>query len=84
MQAIKLRLPGEAHYQDATLYRGKPLADRPKTYKEIGVFGHNIGNAYNPGWGNLLKAADGSLRYEIYRDGCFYPYYGKLILKGAC
>lgn len=24
------------------------------------------------------EAKDKTLRYSVYRDGCFYPYYGKL------
>lgn len=25
-----------------------------------------------------LRGKDKTLRYSVYRDGCFYPYYGKL------
>lgn len=25
-----------------------------------------------------LSGKDKTLRYSVYRDGCFYPYYGKL------
>lgn len=26
----------------------------------------------------IYEAKDKTLRYSVYRDGCFYPYYGKL------
>ena len=61
----------------ARLYKGRLLGDCPTTYKRLKVITHNIGNNYNPGHLTLYKAKDNSLRYEIYRDGCFYPYYGK-------
>jgi hypothetical protein len=63
----------------AEIFKGKPLADVPKTYKFIKVCSHSVGNLYNSSTLRLYKAADSSLRYEIYRDGCFYPYYGKLV-----
>lgn len=67
--------------KEARLYKGRPLADIPKSYKKIkgknGIIYHNIGNNYNSHHLQLYRAKDKSLRYEIYRDGCFYPYYGK-------
>ena len=65
----------------AILSKGKPLADRPKSYKHLASAYHNIGNAYNPHYLEILQTKSGKLIYEIYRDGCFYPYYGKLILN---
>lgn len=35
-------------------------------------------NAYNSGCVSIYEAKDKTLRYSVYRDGCFYPYYGKL------
>lgn len=35
-------------------------------------------NAYNIGCVSIYEAKDKTLRYSVYRDGCFYPYYGKL------
>lgn len=66
-----------------TLLNPRPLKDCPKSYYKLGVFEHNLGNLYNPSWlvlytyGKTINSK--SLRYEIYRDGCFWPYYGKLI-----
>lgn len=60
----------------AILHKGKPLSDAPKTYKMIGVLGHNIGNNYNSGTLTLYKNKQGILKYEIYRDGSIYPFYG--------
>lgn len=70
-------------YQKVVLHNGKPLEIKPKTYKEIAVLRHTIGNDYNSNSITIYKAkkATGSgskYRYSIYRDGCFYPYYGVL------
>lgn len=62
----------------ATMYKGKPLRDCPTTYKKLNVVYHSLGNNYNPHWMTIFMAKDKTLRYEIYRDGCFYPYYGKI------
>lgn len=60
-------------------YVGRPLADTPKTYKRIGGFvAKELSNAYNSGCVTIYEAKDKTLRYSVYRDGCFYPYYGKL------
>lgn len=29
-------------------------------------------------WEDRMEIKDKTLRYSVYRDGCFYPYYGKL------
>jgi hypothetical protein len=63
--------------REAKLFRGRPLADCPKSYKRVCSISHNIGNNYNPSYLVLYRAKDKSLRYEIFRDGCFYPYYGR-------
>lgn len=66
-----------------TLLNPRPLKDCPKSYYKLGVFEHNLGNLYNPSWLVLYTYGKNinskSLRYEIYRDGCFWSYYGKLI-----
>lgn len=60
---------------------GKPLSDTPKTYKRIGGFvAKELSNAYNSGCVSIYEAKDRTLRYSVYRDGCFYPYYGKLVV----
>ena len=71
---------GNVSYNTETIGRmgkGRPLADAPKTYKKVGVVEHNIGNNYNSYLLVVFKAKDGTYRYEIYRDGSIYPYYGK-------
>ena len=61
------------------IYVGGPLADTPKTYRRIGGFvAKELSNAYNGGCVSIYEAKDKTLRYSVYRDGCFYPYYGKL------
>jgi len=62
---------------EVIIYKGKPKGEVPKTYKHIGVLSHNIGNNYNSSILTIYKAKNG-YRYEIYRDGSFYPYYGKI------
>lgn len=37
-----------------------------------------LSNAYNSGCVSIYEAKAKTLRYSVYRDGCFYPYYGKL------
>ena len=58
------------------MYKGKPLSDVPKTYRKVGVVEHNIGNRYNSNLLSVFKAKNRTYRYEIYRDGSIYPYYG--------
>ena len=60
----------------ARLFKGTPKGTTPKSYACVGVTGHNIGSAYNSTTLTLYKNKAGVLKYEIYRDGCFYPYYG--------
>lgn len=69
----------------AIMGKGRPLADCPKTYKKVTVVYHSIGDLfnssqfmYNPRTMTVYEARDKTLRYEIYRDGSFYPFYGKL------
>jgi len=64
----------------AIMLKGYPKPDTPTTYKRLQVVGHNIGNAYNPHIMVIYEAQDKSLRYEIYRDGCFWAFYGKIII----
>lgn len=67
--------------QKVTLGKGKPLADRPKSYKLVETVFHSIGNAYNPSHAQLLKTSRGNLILEIYRDGCFWPYYCPVLFR---
>lgn len=69
----------------AIMGKGRPLADCPKSYKKVGVVYHSIGdlfnpneNLYNPRTMTIYSVRDNSLRYEIYRDGSFFPFYGRL------
>jgi hypothetical protein len=62
----------------ARLYKGFTQNESPKTWKEIGMISHNIGNNYNPDYLTVYLAKDKTYRYKIYRDGNFYPYFGKL------
>lgn len=69
---------GDKKCKRVKIYVGRPLADTPKTYKRIGGFvAKELSNAYNSGCVTIYEAKDKTLRYSVYRDGCFYPYYGK-------
>lgn len=70
---------GDKKCKRVKIYVGRPLGDTPKTYKRIGGFvAKELSNAYNSGCVSIYEARDKTLRYSVYRDGCFYPYYGKL------
>jgi len=59
--------------------KGIPRREIPKTYKQVGSFCHQFGNSYNSDLGDLYQNRRGDLYYSIYRDGCFWPYVGKMI-----
>lgn len=70
---------GDKKCKRVKIYVCRPLADTPKPYKQIGGFvAKELSNAYNSGCVSIYEAKDKTLRYSVYRDGCFYPYYGKL------
>lgn len=56
--------------------------ETPKSYKRVGVIGTEFANAYNSGLMTIYRANDGSFRFEMYRDGSFLPYYGKIEFIG--
>lgn len=68
-------------FSAAIIHRGYPKSDTPKTYKEIGGFiAKELSYGYNSGCVSIYQAKDKTLRYSVYQDGCFYPYYGKIEL----
>ena len=67
---------------NAVLLLGKPLNETPKSYKYIGVYEHNCGNSFNSSLIYLFENSKKQLKYGIYRYGCFYPYYGNIIIEG--
>lgn len=74
---------GDKKSERVKIYVGGPLRDTPKTYKRIGGFvAKELSNAYNGGCVSIYEAKDKTLGYSVYRDGCFYPYYGKLGVVG--
>lgn len=62
----------------AVLHKGRPLSDVPVTYKKVCVLGHSMGDNYNPSTLTLYKNRQGVFKYEIYRDGSIYPFYGTI------
>ena len=64
---------------DYLMEKGFTQYEAPKTWQKLGVCGHNIGNNYNPSTLTVWQARDKRLKYEIYRDGNFYSYFGNLI-----
>lgn len=67
----------ETNKGKARIFKGFTSGSVPATYKKVDVLSHNIGNNYNPSIMTIYKAKDKTLRYEIYRDGNFFPYYGR-------
>ncbi len=67
----------ETNKGKAKLGKGFVRWDIPKTYKQVMVLYHSIGNDYNSSLITIFKVKDKSLRYEIYRDGSIVPFYGK-------
>ena len=58
--------------------------EAPKTYKKIGIISRQEYGTYESGLVTVYKAKNGELRFELYHDGNFYPYFGKLnIEKGV-
>lgn len=63
---------GDKKCKRVKIYVGRPLRDTPKTYKRIGGFvAKELSNAYNSGCVSIYEAKDKTLRYSVYRDGCF-------------
>lgn len=79
LKPVDMRFMYLTELREKDIYVGRPLRDTPKTYKRIGGFvAKELSNAYNSGCVSIYEAKDKTLRYSVYRDGCFYPYYGKL------
>lgn len=77
---IIIKIDGDI--RKATLCEGKPLPDPPKSWTKYKVVSHSIGNNYNSSIMTLYLNRQRQLKYEIYRDGCIYAYYGTIILGG--
>lgn len=62
----------------ATLYGAGPREKTPTNYKKIGLLQLFPSTTYNTNIAAIYKAKDCYV-YSIYQDGCFYPYYGKIV-----
>ena len=80
MKTLKIEIEQKDGVRSAILSNVKPLRDTPKCYKKLGVFRHNLGNAYNSDLITIYEVKNKGLRFSMYRDGCFYEYYGKIII----
>ena len=88
MDTIRIKADGSIRIKDkrfkidgnAIMYKGHNTwqGDTPKTYKRCGVIYHSIGNDYNPRTLEVFINRQGILKYCIYRDGNFYPYFGTI------
>ncbi len=71
---------GKDVYRKVRIYKGRPLADAPRSYRRVGCF--TAEELYRPwyqsGIVTVYKNSHGTLRYETYIDGSIYPFYGKL------
>jgi len=63
-----------------TMCKGAPKQVVPKsyTYLKIEMF-LELSGPYNSGLADIYLNKKGEMFYSIYRDGCFYPYFGRLI-----
>lgn len=76
MKNLRIKVEIGKNIYDAILYKGKPRAENPpKSWGDRMIIMHSLGNLYNPGWMEYYPKVD---KYLIYRDGCFYPYVGKI------
>jgi hypothetical protein len=76
MKNLRIKVEIGKNICDAILYKGKPRAENPpKSWGDRMIIMHSLGNLYNPGWMEYYPKVD---KYLIYRDGCFYPYVGKI------
>ena len=66
--------------QTIELVKGRPLADTPKTWNVLDSFMlvEMPTTRYNSNVFTLYRAKDGTLRYSVYRDGCFYAFHGRI------
>lgn len=64
---------------DAVIYPGKRKADAPKTYKQVGILRHNKGNEFNPDLLTVYVNMQGVYHYSMFRDGGFFPVFGKIV-----
>jgi len=56
-----------------------PADEPPEGYKKLKVAYHDFGNAYNPDTLTIYQGkSKRDLVFEVYRDGCFEPYYGRI------
>lgn len=70
---------GDKRRERVRIYAGGPLGDTPETYRRIGGFvAKGLSGAYDGGCVSVYEAKDRTPGYSVYRDGCFYPYCGKL------
>ena len=63
---------------NAVLYKGKTKAHTPKSYKEVGYAGHDIGFWASQEHLTMYRNSRGELMYKVYIKGSIFPFYGKL------
>lgn len=77
LKSVDMRFMYLMELSGKDIYVGDKKCKRVKIY--VGRFvAKELSNAYNSGCVSIYEAKDKTLRYSVYRDGCFYPYYGKL------
>ena len=63
---------------NAVLYKGKTKANLPKSYKEVGYAGYDIGFWASQEHLTMYRNSRGELMYKVYIKGSIFPFYGKL------
>lgn len=63
-----------------TMCKGTIKRYIPKLYKYVNIESFpELSSDYNSGLAEIYLNKKGEMFYSIYRDGCFYPYFGRLI-----
>lgn len=67
--------------QKYQLFKGTPEPEAPKSWEKIGLirFKEYPSTNYNSNCFSLYRLKNGKLGYSVYRDGCFYEYFGILV-----
>lgn len=66
-----------------TMCKGTPeqCVAKSYTYLKVEMF-VELSGPYNSGLADIYLNKKGEMFYSIYRDGNFYPYFGRLIKQG--
>jgi len=78
LKIMEVTLKIKKDYVKAILHKGKTKAHTPKSYKEVGYAGHDIGFWASQEHLTMYRNSRGELMYKVYIKGSIFPFYGKL------